>query len=207
MKKQDYKTYLIETEPAVKHLFSGLSKYDSVYYPSITDYTDSTGRVNMSKKEAEFVVKASENYLFYDFSRAILAGSILQVAFKYIELFSKNMRIPESCLEIGVNKNKTVKYCIGREIHNLPLGLYIYAGRNQYNHWEGGEELHTVTKNIFLQLQKTYYDDTMNDLIYFLGHPNIRPFAHFLIRFEFKWSNYEDYLTDMKVLLKRNEVG
>jgi len=57
-----------------------------------------------------------------------------------IELFSKNENIPYNLSELNKHKKAVEKFCIGREIfNNVPLGLFIFLGRNIYNHYDDSE--------------------------------------------------------------------
>ena len=143
-------TYLDDTEPAVRHLFKGLDLYDNIRPPSIMQYVDDTGEVKMSKKEADDLVQASQESIAVEFSRATLAGAILQVAYVGLKEFSINHTISPQCQAFGVEPGgKATKFCIGWTVHDIPVGLLIYSGRNQYNHWEDGWCLHKVPKKVF----------------------------------------------------------
>jgi hypothetical protein len=75
-----------------------------------------------------------------------------------IKLYSSNKSIPGSCATIVEPKYKSaIPFCIGRECYGIPLGLLIYAGRNQYCHWDD-EEPHEVTRNVFYALSDAFYD-------------------------------------------------
>ena len=89
--------YLKDTEPAVQQLFNGLGNFDSIKPPSIMQFVDDTGHVRMSKEEADFMVRASLDSMDLEFSRAILAGSILQVEYVGLKEYSKNYSVTPLC--------------------------------------------------------------------------------------------------------------
>lgn len=87
----------------------------------------------------------------------VIAGSILQIACKAIEQYSKNQSLSNNRLHLFGGKPPKPKYAVGREIRDIPLGLLILAARNQYNHIEDGSIMREPTKSIFEALC-TYED-------------------------------------------------
>lgn len=194
--------YLDETEPAVKYLFKGLDLYESIRPPSIMKYIDDTGHLKWSEKEADEMVQLSSEFLALEYSSSILAGSILQVAYVGIDLFSSNQTITPQCQAFGVEPGvKATKFCIGWTVHDIPVGLLIYSGRNQYNHWEDGEHLHKVPKKVFRHLLYAHLDNLWFDMAYELEFPSKRPVSHYIVRNELKWRTYNNYLEQMKAML------
>lgn len=83
-------------------------------------------------------LEVAGKYFDLKFSEATFAGAPLQVAAMGIRYFSRNTSIPASCASVVPARVKAaVPFCIGRELHGLPIGLIIYDARNQYNHWGG----------------------------------------------------------------------
>lgn len=195
-------TYLDDTEPAVRHLFKGLDLYDNIRPPSIMQYVDDTGEVKMSKKETDDLVQASQESFAVEFSRATLAGAILQVAYVGLKEFSKNQTISPQCLAFGVKPNTNAEKCsIGRTVHDIPVGLLIYSARIQYNHWEEGEPTNKVAKNVFRHLESIYINNLILDMVYDLEHPRKEPVSNYIVRNELKWRAYNNYLEEMKAML------
>ncbi len=194
--------YLETTEPAVKHFFDGLNEYYAMKPPSIAQYVDKSGLVRMSKSESESFVQKHEDFFVLEYARAILAGSILQVANTAIKMYSPGGQLTEQCKSLGVSEGSPLaKMCVGREVHNIPIGLLIYAGRIQYNHWEEGEPANNVAKNVFRHLISDYYDDVSFDMAYELDYPQTRPVSHYIVRLELNWKSFDDYSKDMKSIL------
>jgi hypothetical protein len=194
--------YLDDTKPAVSHLFEGLNAYDSIKFPSILQYIDNTGLVKMTRVENDAFLKAYEQSFDLEFARAVLAGSILQVAYMALKTYSADPGDISTYSKYGIQNGSTVgKFCLGRQVHGIPIGLLIYAGRVQYNHWEDGEPSHVVAKIVFRELIRAYYDDTNFDMAYELNYPTFRPVSHYIVRLELGWRTYEDYESDMRSLL------
>jgi hypothetical protein len=194
--------YLETTEPAVKHFFDGLNGYDAMKPPSIAQYLDKNGLVQMSKSESKSFVQKHEDFFALEYARAILAGSILQVANTAIKMYSPSGQVTEQCKSLGVSESSPLaKMCVGREVHNIPIGLLIYAGRIQYNHWEEGEPANNVAKNVFRHLISVYYDDMAVDMAYELNYPQTRPVSHYIVRLELKWKSFDDYSIDIRSIL------
>jgi hypothetical protein len=194
--------YLETTEPAIKHFFDGLNGYDAMKPPSIAQYLDKSGLVRMSKSESEIFGQKYEDFFALEYARAILAGSILQVANTAIKMYSPGGQVTEQCRSLGISENSPLaNMCVGREVHNIPIGLLIYAGRIQYNHWEEGEPNNIVAKNVFRHLISVYYDNMAFDLAYELNYPQTRPVSHYIVRLELNWKSFDYYSKDMRSIL------
>jgi hypothetical protein len=193
--------YLADTKPAVSHLFEGLNAYDSIKLPSILQYIENTGLVKMTKGENEAFLKAYEQSFDLEYARAVLSGSILQVAYMALKTYSPDPSDTSTYSKFGVpNGSKVGKFCLGRQVHGIPIGLLIYAGRVQYNHWED-MKFNEVVKFVFNELVRAYYDNTNFDMAYELGYPAPRPVSHYIVRLELGWRTYEYYESDMHSLL------
>jgi hypothetical protein len=195
--------YLKDTEPAIRHLFGGLSSYDLMRPPSILPYIDKTGHVKMSKQEADGFVQAHLDSFAFDTSRAILAGSILQIAYMAIRLYSKKGKANIKYQQFGITENNSNLF-VGREVHGIPLGLLIYAGRIQYSHWDEGEPDNKLASKVFAHLRSIYYDDLLSDMVYELDYPGHSPKSHYILRGELRWKDIDDYLKDMREMLVEN---
>jgi hypothetical protein len=103
-KDMSFESFIDQTEPAVRHLFAGMDIYDSIRPPSIMKYVDEDGTVRMSKEKADNLMRLASEYLAFEFSRSTLAGSILQVAYLGLKLFSTNQLLPVQCEAFGIKK-------------------------------------------------------------------------------------------------------
>lgn len=165
---QDARTYMEDTRPAVEGLFRLLNQYDWQGMREIV-------AVINSKTEGELAANKA-NLGSKDIAREVIAGSILQIAYvaiaKYACPAAKSSNVIS--FESGINKlmkaesghvrkdikKKTFelpkKFCIGRDFGLLPLGMIVYAGRNQYNHFYDGKRLCLVNELVFNHLLQLY---------------------------------------------------
>lgn len=135
------------------------------------------------------------------FSEAMFAGGILQIASMAIRIYSKNVTIPPSCQGIvPPKKDGALPFCIGRERYGLPIGLIIYAARNQYNHWDEGKP-NTVTENVFDHLSRAFHNNPLLDLAFSLSNPTINVYAHEMLINCLGWISYDYYSDDMRSML------
>lgn len=158
--------YLLYTKSAVTKIFSAYDSYLSLMkHPERPVFTsknkfDSVEYKNEFQqwiKENELIIKRriknDNKFTFENFARATLMGTVLQFAFWAINSFSKNTTVPADFPGIQ-EKSNTAKFCIGRLYDNIPIGLIIYAGRNQAMHLN--EKPHKVTIDVFEKLANSY---------------------------------------------------
>jgi hypothetical protein len=196
--------YFKVTEHAVRHFYVGL---DSCwfYYKKALEHWD-IGKIEQpltedNKDSIEKYLELSKKYFDLKFSEAMFAGGILQIAFIAIKLYSSNKSIPNSCETLLQPKHKTaIPFCIGRELHGIPIGLIIYAGRNQYSHWDD-EESHEVTSNVFSALSDAFFNNAWSDLAFDLSNPTINVYANEILLTAMKWNSYDKYLQELKSML------
>jgi hypothetical protein len=183
-------------------MFLGLAGYYSARLPSILQYRDEAGVIRMTKEENEEFLNAYEAHFALETARAALAGSILQIAYSALKQYPSGATVTPQFSNLGVKGvNPQPAFCVGRLVRNIPLGLLIYAGRIQYNHWEEGEPTNSVARQVFRELVVAYKDDPGFDLGYVLDYPAPRPVSHHIVRLELGWRSYDAYLQDMSQLL------
>ena len=192
--------FLKETEPAVKHMFAALVHYD-LLNPPRKEYYKKNGCVQARKEVIKFMGR-SITAMGLDMAKATLCGAIVEVAYSAIKQYSKNRAIPISCgkLDIPLDNDK-VKFYVGREVHGIPLGLLIFAAREQYSNWEAGTPSNPTAKGVFEHLRSVRKRDIWQDLLYELDWPVKRPAPHYIIQKELQWHAYDDYLADMSFVL------
>lgn len=210
------KDYMSQTEFAMKQLFNSLEHYQNILddalstLPAFT-YSGSND-VDYKAKEKEFFDKhEKENryannklnqYMGLTASRSVICGSILQIACMLIEKISDNKE--EFQFITSINE-KAIKFCIGRSVRDTPIGLIIYAARNQYNHWDVGG----VNRKIFDHIAKrevevngavtTFKDPSFNlDLEYHDIYAD-------QIMSLMGWNSYTKYKSDMLNMLAKYE--
>ncbi len=215
--------YLEETEHAMVSFFNIITEYQELAEMSVPPIRTYRGIEDESieamvraheewlelpenREAQEFSAYARDEYRSKYFSMYVTSGTILQTACKGIDLFSENNVIESEYDELfdGVNdraKENVKRYCIGREVNGVPIGLIIYAGRNQYNHIEAGSKLTRLNKNIFNRLASELpYTTTNMDPGLDLTNPALDCYSA-NIRHILGWNSYESYKRDMKTLL------
>jgi hypothetical protein len=195
MRKRDAATYLKETEYAVRYAFSGIEECESllrgVTQPSQARTEDDVKRY----------MERAEIYFARSFSEASLCGSILQVAFMGVFLFSENSALSTDCSDfLGPANRKAIRFCIGRRIHGIPIGLLIYAARNQFNHWDD-KSFDVPTTKVFDALMLAHMNNPFFDMAYSMNYPARTVKANHVVLNEMRWTSYEAYDADMRDLL------
>ena len=215
----DPEEYLKKTESAVVKLFEGIDSYLKI--PKVTIYMGDAENKdtweywkNKNSVSIQSSLKSQKEFFAESFALATMCGSLLQISAMGIQLFSKNINIskklPENVLKpLMKSKSKQpVKFCTGRLVSQLPIGLIIYAGRNQYNHMDE-DELRGLNKAIFNQIAEKYDDDTKE----FFKDPAFDLENKLLINFSSNitallgWRNYASYYSDMKSLIVRDVLN
>jgi hypothetical protein len=204
-------TYLIKTETAVRKLFEGIKHYtdlltpikDAVFVGDGTDFNKLQHDYDLwaSKNAAALAASTAAQKLFsaQSFAMATLCGAVLQVAAKAIECYSQNQDVPEHLTDIARKTKSAHPFCIGREIKGLPIGLIIYAGRNQHTHFNDSS-LSKINTAIFDQLALHANHPSLKDPGLDLGNPSIDSHANNITSI-LGWRSYESYEADIRALL------
>lgn len=203
--------YLRRTESAVRKLFDGIQEYIALiprnpsFCRAFSDQDDIWKQYEEWHKEheAEFeAVKAAEKMYFAEsFAQATLCGSVLQVAAKAIECYSSNDSVPSDIDFLGSSEAR--KYCIGRRVWTVPIGLIVYAGRNQHMHYEE-QSLSKINKSVFNRLALNHGIGGAASM----RHPafdlenkgNLPSFANNITAI-LNWRTYEQYEQDLRSML------
>ena len=209
---QSFTEYAAKTESAMRLLFDGVASYARLipdFKPSIfvSSETDSpafeTAYSDWRLKNASALAATTESarkYLAESFALDTLCGAIFQVASKAIEVYSNSNHVPKKWTN-SVGQN-TKKYCRGRHIRSVPLGLVIYAARNQHAHYNDGS-LHPLSSVVFERLA-TEHDypksELRRDPAFDLSNPKIDSCAHTVMTLV-GWTRYEDYALDLTTLV------
>ena len=151
--------FLEKSKRATNALFTGISNYDDLIQkreapPSVfsgSDFAKQYEEYCEANKEA--IQHDSERdivFLTEWFALATLCGAVLQFAHQAIGLYSQNVTIPDITVCSNVTKDSVRKFCIGRNVRGVPLGLAIYAGRNQHVHLQ--ESISSLNQTILREL-------------------------------------------------------
>lgn len=212
--------YISQTEHAVKSMFDSINHYSELIkmsFPPVKAIRHNGVQGEFERKyeewrskpeiqqEFEIAEYAREEYRATLFSMHVISGSILQIACKCIELYSNNTECDDSFsfLYEGCKpyaKEKLVKFAVGRTVRNVPVGLIIYAGRNQYNHLEEQGGLRKLNRNIFKALATNHEYGDFLDPPFDLDNVSIISYSS-NIRSILDWDSYSKYSFDMKSLL------
>lgn len=204
--------YLDKTESATRILFDAINKYNEPLRLSSICFVSSAanGKSRMiefknwakkNKKEIAISSQAQQDYFAESFSKAAICGAVLQIALKAIERYSQNNTIPPKWISV-IGKNKTTpKFCLGRQIRDIPIGLIIYAGRNQHMHF-GDKQLLEPSNSVFDCLAMYYCEqaESLRDSAFDLLNPRLVSFASNIISL-LEWHSYDDYSKDLSQLL------
>jgi hypothetical protein len=196
--------YLDQTEFAVRHFYDGLAACWEVYEKALDHWDMSRIGMPLTDEEqarAQRYVEQAGKYFKLKFSEGTLAGSIIQVAATGIRVFSKNETVPDYCADIVPSSaNKVIPFCVGDELFGLPVGLIIYAARNQYAHWE--EDPFAITTKVFRRLAIAFSDNLTYDLAFVLENPTIDIYANEILLGGLRWTTYEKYRSEMEKMLQ-----
>ena len=158
---EDARAYMEGTAPAVEGLFSLLNQYGWQKMRALVALTKVKTRDELESHKDAFSST--------DVAREVVAGSILQIAYVAIARYaepegkSANALHFESEINRLIRENPELKprkdsfelpprFCVGRDIGHLPLGMIVYAGRNQYNHFYENKRLAVVNELVFNHL-------------------------------------------------------
>lgn len=155
-----------------------------------------------NKNDKTVILNAQQRYSIEAFACSLLGGSILKIAARAIEHYSKHTAIPEEWDKVPQKKFLPSEFFIGRTIHTVPLGLLIYAGWNQYND-PVSREVRAINQQIFRQLathSKLFEFESFSNFESEFTSLNFEYFASNVIDV-FCWNDYDNYIKDMQQAL------
>lgn len=208
---QSFSVYTSSTETAVRKLFEGISSYTDVL-KAVRGTTFVSGELDRDRFNAEYEAWARKHkrrlekslaaqraYSEQSFAMATLCGAVLQVAAKAIECYSPIKSVPTHLTSIVGSSKPAVPFCIGREIRGLPIGLIIYAGRNQHTHFNE-KRYANVNEAVFDHLATVPGHTRQKDPALNLANPLLQSFAS-NVTFLLGWRSYRNYRRDMRTML------
>lgn len=206
-------TYIEKTQPAVAGLFDLLRQYAGDQIRAIVGISNTRDPA----EQRQLLEVAKARYV----AREAIAGSILQIAYMGIKRFSpggpRNQLIEEIEVTILDKKGKVRRYPkafrVGRLVGDMPIGIAIYAGRNQYNH-QDAQRLDPSNELVFNYLDWLYRDQYKNNISFDFYDSEAFNYA-FSILAALQWlpshrtpSPYGRYAADMRSMLGLdNAVG
>jgi len=213
---QNANQYLDKTRSAAALLFKGIDSYLALLRENSTTFATSYTSeedfqkqynawctVNQSKIQA--ALEAQKKYLGESFAQATLCGAVLQLAAKAIECYSKNTKIPQDLTPFIKPGTKPVPFCTGRLVRGVPLGLVVYASRNQHTHFEDHDRREPNVE-VFRRLAVNHgygkhLSEPFIDPAFHLGTESINSFANNVTAL-IEWRSLEAYESDMRDLLE-----
>lgn len=162
---EDARSYMVGTAPAAEGMFRLLNEYGRQKMRAFVDLTK-------SKTLEEFELSKGK-FSSTDVAKEIIAGSILQIAYVAIERFAVRGEKSKNAVHFETEINRLIRetpttrwkkkepftlpdgFCVGRDIGDLPLGVVVYAGRNQYNHF-GEKRLCVLNEVVFNHLHNMW---------------------------------------------------
>jgi hypothetical protein len=205
------KEYLSKTESASKILFGGIDSYldilretpSPVFVPGSFEEEgwkkeDEKWQCK-NKEEIRVSIEAQNRFVDEFFAMSTLCSSLLQIAAMAIQKYSTNSDVPDNFAEVIKTASKPAKFCVGRLKRGIPIGLIIYAGRNQFNHLDE-DKLREPNTTIFEKLSQiedlsnkgAHYKDPAFDL----NNALLASYASNIIII-LGWHSYEDYSKDI----------
>lgn len=202
--------YIEQTGKAVEQLFDGLAFYQKILEDDpMPAFVSSVGPDDKDKWNKEYVrwhrehqaelktsLEKQKEYMGYKLSQGTLAGAILQIACMGISLFSKSIDVPPAYKPF-VDADTQAKFCIGRIICDLPIGIVILAARNQYNHWDDPKP-RKLTVEVFKRIANA--SGKYTDPAFDLENPMLQAYSYNVL-WLLGWRNYEAYRRDIETLL------
>lgn len=162
---ENARSFMVGTAPAADGIFSLLNEYGWQKMRAFVDLTKS--------KTLEDLERHKKELSSTDIAREVIAGSILQIAYFAIERFAVRGEKSRNAIHFETEINRLIQenpnsrwkknapftlpegFCVGRDIGDLPLGIIVYAGRNQYNHF-GEDRLGVLNEVVFNHLHNLW---------------------------------------------------
>jgi hypothetical protein len=209
---QTSQEYLEKTASAVRRLFDGIDEYNDVLN-SIRGVTFVTGLPYGPDRDAAFAAwqeanrnqlqaarRAEREYIAEAFACDTLSGAVLQVATKALEMYGQNRAVPGGLPEAVTAAH--AQFCVGRLVRTLPLGLIVYAARNQHTHFNDGL-LREPSQSVFARLATGHGHGSGQAILdpeFDLSNSHRASFASNVTAL-IAWRSYGAYLDDMQSML------
>lgn len=207
--------FLEQTKSAVQTLFEGVNNYLKILYEvEAISFSCDCGDVEeykekykiwaeKNKEKIQNKINIQDRYINEIFAQSILCGSIIQIASMAIKKYSRNKLVPEILQELP-KINSAKKYCIGREVRGIPIGLLIYTARNQYNHLDENylrEPSKSILKKAATLKPLKGGTDIYIDPAFDINNPNLINYASNITAL-IGWRSYQQYTIDMREMLE-----
>ena len=205
--------YLNRTRSAVEKLFTAVDSYYLLLsYPKrpvFVTWDSDEARVNAeyekwAQQNSQLIqerLNRDDEFAQETFAITTLCSAILQFAYMAIKQFSRNVVVPTDFQGVIKPDNIAARFCIGRLIDDVPIGLIIYAGRNQSHHYDE-TTYREPTPIIFSKLANWYSPQFQKHFVddrYDLANPRITNFAAHILH-KLDWHSCDSYENDIRSL-------
>ncbi|NOS78980.1 MAG: hypothetical protein HOP35_13640 [Nitrospira sp.] len=214
MPMQSANEYLCRTESATRKLFDSIDTYVSalakapppIFSESIAN--DADHRVALERwfteheEQVRLSLKAQHDFSAESFALATLCGCVLQIAATGIQWFSHNRAVPADFGSVIKPSSKAVPFCVGRRVRMVPIGLIIYAGRNQFAHLDENS-LREPNLTVFERLATKHgysTDPAVRDPAFDLRNEYLINFSSNVTAL-IDWRSYDQYAKDMSAII------
>lgn len=206
---KDPQDYFNQIQHSGKQLISNFSYYDRllekgiVVSPFFPENESGNKQARNWFEENRVQIKQSGEYLNEysgsQISRDVISGALLQIAYMALKLFAEKIEISElpKFVKENIKENwhqSLTKFSHDRKVWGLPIGLLIYAARNQYNHFEE-RSYNNPTQSIINEICRK---DPMTR--FFLDKYETRPISYIVIEV-LGWQDHQNFETDIKELI------
>jgi hypothetical protein len=202
--------YIEKTRSAAQSLITGIDRYLDVLRGSpnpvlVESYASDAARdswLRDNRLPINAAMTAQRIFVSEAFAMANLSGALLQIAAGGIRMYSLNQFVPQSVSTLNLGESLRA-YCVGRLVRGVPLGLIVYAGRNQYNHFDD-DALREPNSAIFERLATGHgiaSEEPFRDPAYDLSNPRRPLCLANNVTALIEWRNYARYEADMKTML------
>lgn len=190
--------YMRRTESAFRKLFEARQSYIQILKnapnPSLVGALPEAGDVDSriaawaaeNKSAIDKALAAQRRFIAESVAHAAICGSILQLAYVAIRLFSKNATVP--AVFQRVMSPSAVQFCVGRDVRGVPAGLVVYAGRNQHSHMDESR-LSPLNEAVFDVLATNYISNIRDPAFDFRARKLLTYAANIVGLLE--WETYE----------------
>lgn len=202
--------YLERTESAVRILFKAVDGYLEPLRAGIKPIFVS-GLPAGPEQDAEYSSWRIENadaleeakaarlaFRAETFALDTICGAILQIAEKGLEIYSQNTQVLDTWN--AKIPPSLARFCVGREVRSTPLGLIVYAARNQHTHFND-PQLRKASASVFTNLASAHgCSSSALDPAFDLDNPSLTSYASNVTAL-IEWRSFEKYQDDMCSML------
>lgn len=209
MPMETAREFINRTESAARHLFIAIDSYIDVLRDAprpalVDDYASEEQALRRieawaedHRDDIEQQFAAERRFFRESIALATLCGSVLGIACTALRMYSNQDEVPVELRNFV--RQGGARYCVGREIRGLPLGLIVYAGRNQNAHVD--DELREPSRWAFEQLATGHsYGEGIRDPAFDLIARTQWDFSSNVTSL-ISWRGYEQYEEDMRDML------